>query len=105
LFQLLLKLADPPLKFGNALVVTVAHMSVAQPGLQERNAVPKPGYDDLFVVLMLSENFVRFFRRVYGSAIVPSSIIHGKYPFQVGVRAGVGSCTFRPARYRGIKES
>jgi hypothetical protein len=74
------------LKLSDALIVTTSHMPVAQPGLQERDAVPKPGYDDLLVALILSKDFVGFFRRVYGSAIVPSSVIHEDIP-SVGVRA------------------
>jgi hypothetical protein len=56
-------------------------MTVAQPGLQVRNTIPEPGNDNSFVALILPKKLVRFFLRVYGSAITPSSTIHEDYPF------------------------
>jgi len=52
-------------------------MLVAQTSFQERNPVPEPANDDGFVALILPEKLVGFFLRVYGSARLPSSIIHG----------------------------
>jgi hypothetical protein len=71
-----------------ALVFHLREGLVSGLGFEKRDLFPKAANDGLFIALVFSQEKVGFLLTVHGCGILPSSIRHGNYPFQFGVRAG-----------------